>query len=79
MSRLLLDLIGWTATATFACSYLVRDPRLLRRIQACAALLWIGYGLAIGSAPVIGSNVLVAALAIYSSRRRRETAAGPAS
>lgn len=70
MNRLLLDLIGWTATATFAFSYFVKDPVTLRRIQAGAAVIWIGYGLAIGSAPLIGANVLVAGLALYSSRRR---------
>ena len=70
MSRLALDLIGWTATATFAASYFVKDPARLRQIQAVAALIWIGYGVAIASAPLIGSNVLVAALALYSARRR---------
>lgn len=78
MNRLLLDLVGWTATATFACSYFVKDQQLLRRIQACAALIWIAYGFAIGSAPLIGSNLLVAALAFYSSRSRREPASGSA-
>ncbi|MCL4796362.1 MAG: hypothetical protein KJZ84_17500 [Bryobacteraceae bacterium] len=70
MNRLALDLIGWTATATFAASYFVKDATRLRRIQAVAAVIWIGYGLAIASAPLIGSNLLVAALALYSSRRR---------
>lgn len=70
MNRVLLDLVGWVATATFICSYFVKDPQLLRRIQALAAVIWVGYGIAIGSAPLIGANVLVAALALYSSRRR---------
>lgn len=72
MNRVLLDLVGWAATATFLCSYFVKDPQLLRRIQALAAIIWIGYGIAIGSAPLTGSNVLVAALALYSSRRRAD-------
>jgi hypothetical protein len=76
LNRLLLDLVGWTATATFACSYFVKDQQLLRRIQAFAALIWIAYGLAIGSAPLIGSNVLVAALAFYSSRRQGRPSPG---
>lgn len=70
MNRLALDLIGWTATAMFAASYFVKDAALLRRVQAAAAVVWIGYGVAIGSAPLIGSNVLVAGLALYSSRRQ---------
>lgn len=71
MNRLTLDLIGWVATATFAVSYFVKDAAALRRIQAVAALIWIGYGLAIGSMPVIAANVIVASLAAYSSLRRQ--------
>jgi hypothetical protein len=70
LSRLALDFVGWLATATFACSYFVKNPCRLRQIQAAAALMWIGYGFAIGSGPVIGANAIVAALAIYSARRR---------
>jgi len=34
---------------------------MLRRIQALAALLWIGYGILIHAAPVIVANLVVAA------------------
>lgn len=67
----MLEALGWLATALFAGSYFCRDAALLRRVQASAAVLWIAYGLAIGSAPVIASNVLVAAIAAYSSLERR--------
>lgn len=70
MNRIALDMIGWVATAIFATSYFVKDPAILRRIQAFAALMWIGYGLAIGSIPVVGSNAVVVVLAVYSSFRR---------
>jgi hypothetical protein len=63
--------IGWVATATFATSYFCRKPALLRRIQALAALLWIGYGALIHAVPVIVANVVVAAFAMYSSLRPR--------
>jgi hypothetical protein len=66
-----LEALGWLATGLFASSYFCQDPTLLRRVQASAAVVWIAYGLAIGSAPVIASNVLVAAIAAYSSRQRR--------
>lgn len=72
MSQLMLDLIGWIATAAFAFSYLVRNPLTLRRVQALAAVIWIGYGLAIGSMPVVVANAIVASLAAWSSLRRRE-------
>jgi uncharacterized protein with PQ loop repeat len=39
-------------------------------VQALAALLWIGYGVIIHALPVIVANVVVAAVATYSSLRR---------
>ena len=66
----MLDYIGWVATAIFASSYFCKQPGTLRRIQALAALLWIGYGILIHAAPVIVANLVVAAVALYSSFRR---------
>ena len=65
----MLDYIGWLATAIFASSYFCKQPGTLRRIQALAALLWIGYGILIHAAPVIVANLVVAAVALYSSFR----------
>jgi len=69
----MLESIGWLATGTFAVSYLCREPALLRRVQALAALLWIAYGVGVKAPPVVVANVIVAALAAWSSWR------GPAS
>ncbi|MFZ5927646.1 MAG: YgjV family protein [Acidobacteriota bacterium] len=69
-----LDAIGWAATGLFAASYLIRDPRRLRLVQAGAALVWIVYGVLLGAAPVVGANAAVAAIALLSLRRTgRET------
>lgn len=57
------------ATAIFASSYFFKGPRRLRVVQASAALVWIAYGVLIGSLPVIASNVIVSGLAVYSARR----------
>ena len=62
------DLIGWTATATFAVSYFCREPRTLRLVQAAAASMWLAYGVALNAAPVIVANVIVVALALWSAR-----------
>lgn len=67
----MLEALGWVATGLFVSSYFCKTPGALRRVQATAALLWIAYGLAIRSAPVIASNVLVAAIAAWSSWERR--------
>jgi len=65
------EVIGWAATAAFAVSYLCRRQVDLRRVQAAAALLWIGYGLMIRSSPVIVANVIVASIAMFSSFQRQ--------
>ena len=60
---------GWAATAIFTAAYFFRQPGTLRRIQAAAACLWIAYGLARGSMPVVVANLLVAAGAVLSVSR----------
>lgn len=70
----LVQWIGWVATAVFAISYFCRRPALLRRTQALAALLWIGYGVIIKAPPVIVANLVVAVMATLSSFQRREPA-----
>jgi hypothetical protein len=62
-----LDWIGWVAIAAFASSYLCRQPRSLRRVQAAAATLWVIYGLIIHAFPVVVANVVVAGMATFSA------------
>ena len=68
----MIEWVGWIATAVFAVSYFCRRPAAMRRVQALAAALWIAYGVAIKAPPVIVANLVVAALAIISSFRRRD-------
>lgn len=70
-----LSALGWTATAFFASSYFFKQVALLRKIQAAAAVLWIIYGFQIHSGPVIASNFMVAAAAVYTSLRQRKAEA----
>ncbi len=65
-----LEWIGWIATAIFAISYFFKEAAALRRMQALAALLWIGYGVSIHAVPVIVANVVVASMAVFSSFRK---------
>ena len=67
----LSDWVGWLATALFAVSYHFRDQRTLRWVQALAAVLWVVYGLARHAMPVVIANLLVAGMAVYSSRPTR--------
>lgn len=66
----MFEWIGWVATAAFAASYFCRQPAVLRRVQALAALLWIGYGVIIKAPPVIVANLVVAGIALGSSFQR---------
>jgi len=72
---MMIDAIGWVATVVFATSYFFRDQKTLRLVQAIAACLWLSFGLAIHSAPVIASNVIVIAAALYSRSRAWKDAA----
>ena len=62
-----LNVLGWTATAVFSTSYFFKEAAVLRRIQAAAAMLWVLYGLAINSAPVVVANLIVGVAAVYTS------------
>ena len=64
-----LNVIGWTATAVFSSSYFFKEAATLRRIQAAAASLWVLYGVAIHSAPVVVANLIVGIAAVYTSLR----------
>jgi len=64
---MMLDALGWVATAVFSVSYFIRGQSTLRRIQAGAACLWVAYGIAIGAPPVVVANVIVAGAAAYTS------------
>ncbi len=63
----MLDGLGWVATALFATSYLCKTSRAMRRLQALAALLWVGYGVWMNAHPIMLANLIVAVLALYSN------------
>jgi hypothetical protein len=65
------ELLGWLATAVFAGSYFVRGRQRMLAIQMAGALLWVGYGLLVGAAPVIVANGIVLSAAVYSLARPR--------
>jgi hypothetical protein len=67
--RVWLSAIGWTATAVFSSSYFFKEAATLRRIQAAAAALWVIYGVAIHSAPVVVANLIVGTAAVHTPLR----------
>jgi hypothetical protein len=70
-----MEMMGWLATAAFASSYFFEDPVSLRRVQAGAALLWVAYGLNIHSWPVVVANLVVMAIALWSTFSPRRASA----
>jgi hypothetical protein len=65
-----IDWIGWVATALFLLSYRCRSQSKLRLTQAAAALLWVVYGAVLQAVPIVVANLLVTAVAVYTSRSR---------
>lgn len=72
------DLLGWVAASLFPFSYLCKKPLHLVIVQMCAAAVWISYGVAISSKPVIGANIVVVACAAFSAVRFARKAADAA-
>jgi hypothetical protein len=73
----MIDGLGWIATAVFSASYFFQRPRAMLAVQVCAAILWIGYGLLAGTAPVVVANGIVAAAALWRWTRRDGRPEGP--
>ena len=69
------DWLGWVATALVVASYLVRRSVTLRLIQGASAALWLMYGIAIHSRPVIVANIIVMTAALLTSLRPSEAKA----
>jgi hypothetical protein len=63
--------IGWAATAVVVASYFCKGERTLRAVQMLGAAMWMSYGVAIDSAPVVAANILVMAAAAWTARRKR--------
>jgi hypothetical protein len=55
----LIEYLGWSATAVFVASYLCKRAEALRRVQMLGALMWVVYGLLIKATPVVAANLLV--------------------
>ena len=69
MTHVVGESLGWGATGVFVASYFV-PPARMRAAQMIGALLWLAYGVAIGSSPVIVANVLVFSAAAWTAFRK---------
>lgn len=74
MSAILIEVLGWAATAVFVGSYFFR-AEILVRVQMVGAVMWVGYGALMRAPPVVVANVLVLAAAAWKAwQARRSTA-----
>jgi hypothetical protein len=73
------EYLGWAATVVFVASYFASRAETLRRVQMIGALMWAAYGVLIGSAPVVASNLLVLGAAAWTLARTRSERSQPAS
>ncbi len=69
----MISSIGWLATAIVTASYFCSAQKTLRIVQAFGAVVWMTYGILIGSTPVIVANIIVAVVALYSSLSLKRT------
>jgi hypothetical protein len=74
MNHIVIDCLGWTATAVFVGSYFFARPSLLRSVQMLGAMLWVTYGVLINASPVIVANILVFSAAAWTMFRKRAAA-----
>jgi hypothetical protein len=62
---MLVEVVGWVATAVFVASYFFRRAEILVRVQIAGAMLWVVYGVLMRAPPVIAANLLVAGAAMW--------------
>ena len=67
---MLIDYLGWAATAVFVGSYFCA-AETLKRVQMLGALMWVAYGFYIGASPVVAANLLVFAAAAWTAGRSK--------
>lgn len=80
VSAILIEALGWAATAVFVGSYFFSRAEVLVRVQMVGAVMWVGYGALMRAPPVVVANVLVLAAAAWKAwQARRSTAAAEAS
>jgi hypothetical protein len=73
LEGLFAESVGWIATAVVGASFFFDSPTTLRKVQIAGALLWLSYGVVIGSMPVIVANLLVFTAATWSLARLRRS------
>ena len=60
-----IELIGYLGTAFVLASFMMSDIKKLRLVNIIGGLLWIVYGIVVGSSSIIVGNVLIVLIQGY--------------
>lgn len=63
------EILGYVAAGTVALSMMLKDPARLRALNGVGALLFVTYGLLIGSRPVVLLNAFITIADFYYLRQ----------
>jgi hypothetical protein len=78
VNPIVMEALGWAATAVFVGSYFMRADVLVR-VQMLGAVMWVAYGLLMRAPPVVVANVLVFGAAAWKAWQGSRSTASPAS
>lgn len=67
-----VEFLGYLAVAVTLSSFAVKDMLRLRILNGLGALLWVVYGLLLGSNPVVLTNACIIVLHGYWFLKRRD-------
>jgi hypothetical protein len=73
ISPVLIEVLGWIATAVFVGSYFFTRAEVLVRVQMAGAVMWVAYGLLMRAPPVVVANVLVLGAAAWKARQAQRS------
>jgi len=74
VNSVLIEGLGWAATAVFVGSYFFSRAEALVRVQMAGAVMWVAYGTLTRALPVVAANLLVLAAAAWKARQARRLA-----
>lgn len=60
-----IEIIGYLGTAFVLASFMMSDIKKLRLVNIIGGLLWIVYGIVVGSSSIIVGNVLIVLIQGY--------------
>jgi hypothetical protein len=67
----MIEVLGYLAMTLTMLSFTFSDMEVLRRVNLLGCLVWIVYGILMGSNPIILTNVAIASVHIFSIYKKK--------